>query len=240
MSEGSEPTKKKSEEGKEEKEGKKEGSKEVKEQPTTTIEETVALLTNIPGVGPKTAEKLAAAGFDTLEKVATADKEELAAAIAGLSVSKAEATIVETLDVLEKVKSGALDLSGKSKSKRKKAPEPEPDIHQLDPMKAVDKAEERTKLVTGYDKEKAAIGIPVGPKWLSKFERARIIGARALQVSMGAPVLIDMKTAPKGRFGFAEAELKSGALPMTVRRSRPTGESFDIPLSTLLANTRLD
>ncbi|MHA1943927.1 MAG: DNA-directed RNA polymerase subunit K, partial [Candidatus Thorarchaeota archaeon] len=63
---------------------------------------------------------------------------------------------------------------------------------------------------------------------------------RALQVSMGAPVLIDMKTAPKGRFGFAEAELKSGVLPMTVRRSLPTGETFDIPLSTLLANTRLD
>ncbi len=226
MSEGSEP--------------KKNGSEEGEKEPTTTIEETVALLTNIPGVGPKTAEKLAAAGFDTLEKVATADKEELAAAVAGLSVAKAEATIVETVDVLEKVKSGALDLSGKSKSKRKKAPEPEPDRHKLEPMEAVDRAEERKQLVTGYDKEKAEMGIPVGPKWLTKFEKARIIGARALQVSMGAPVLIDMKTAPKGRFGFAEAELKSGALPMTVRRTLPTGESFDIPLSILLQSTRLD
>ncbi len=226
MSEGSEP--------------KKSGSEEGEEEPTTTIEETVALLTNIPGVGPKTAEKLAAAGFDTLEKVATADKEELAAAVAGLSVAKAEATIVETLDVLEKVRSGALDLSGKSKSKRKKVPEPEPDRHKLEPMEVVDKAEERGQLVTGYDKEKAEMGIPVGPKWLTKFEKARIIGARALQVSMGAPVLIDMKTAPKGRFGFAEAELKSGALPMTVRRTLPTGESFDIPLSILLKSTRLD
>lgn len=221
-------------------ETKKNGSKEGEKEPTTTIEDTVALLTNIPGVGPKTAEKLAAAGFDTLEKVATADKEELAAAVAGLSVSKAEATIVETVDVLEKVKSGALDLSGKSKSKRKKAPEPEPDKHQLDPLDAIDKAEERKKLVTGYDKEKAEMGIPIGPKWLTRFEKARIIGARALQVSMGAPVLIDMKTAPKGRFGFAEAELKSGALPMTVRRTLPTGESFDIALSLLLENTRLD
>ncbi|TET10950.1 MAG: DNA-directed RNA polymerase subunit K [Candidatus Thorarchaeota archaeon] len=226
MSEGSKP--------------KKNGSKKDEKEPTTTIEDTVALLTNIPGVGPKTAEKLAAAGFDTLEKVATADKEELAAAVAGLSVSKAEATIAETVDVLEKVKSGALDLSGKSKSKRKKAPEPEPDKHQLDPLDAIDKAEERTKLVTGYDKEKAEMGIPVGPKWLTRFEKARIIGARALQVSMGAPILIDVKTAPKGRFAFAEAELKSGALPMTVRRSLPTGEAFNIPLSLLLENTRLD
>lgn len=248
MSKGSEPKKTKSKKSKEESsetpekvvDKTEESKEEPKEAPSTTIEETVAMLTNIPGVGPKTAEKLAAAGYDTLEKVATADKEELAAAVAGLSVSKAEATIVETVDVLEKVKSGVLDLSGKAKSKRKKAPEPEPDRHELDPLEAIDKAEERKKLVTGYDKEKEAMGIPVGPKWLTRFEKARIIGARALQVSMGAPVLIDMKTAPKGRFGFAEAELMSGALPMTVRRTLPTGESFDIALSILLENTRSD
>ena len=229
MSEDSEPKKNVSEK-----------AEEGQEEPTTTIEENVAVLTNIPGVGPKTGEKLIASGYDTLEKVATADKEELAAAVAGLSVAKAEAIIVEAEDVLEKVKSGVLDLSGKAKSKRKKAPEPEPDRHELTPLEAVDKAEERKKLITGYDVEKEEMGIPVGPKWLTKFEKARIIGARALQVSMGAPVLIDMKTAPKGRFGFAEAELKSGALPMTVRRTLPTGESFDIPLSILLKNTRLD
>ncbi|MFW9787002.1 MAG: DNA-directed RNA polymerase subunit K [Candidatus Thorarchaeota archaeon] len=213
---------------------------EAEESAEPTIEQIVALLTNIPGVGPKTAEKLGAAGFDTLEKVVEADKEELAAAVAGLSVAKAEATISEAADLLEKVKSGEIDLSGKTKSKRKKAPEPEPDRHTLEPIKAIARAEERTRLVTGYDQEKQAMGIPVGPKWLTKFEKARIIGARALQISMGAPVLIDMKNAPKGRFGFAEAELRSGVLPMTVRRTLPTGESYDIPLSTLLQSTRLD
>ena len=224
-----------------------EGSKPPKEEETeteeseeTTIEDIVALLTNIPGVGPKTAEKLGASGYDTLEKVVKADKEELAAAVAGLSVAKAEATIAEAADLLEKVKSGAVDLTGKWKSKRKKAAEPEPEKHELEPIETVARAEERKRLVTGYDEEKAAMGIPVGPKWLTKFEKARIIGARALQISMGAPVLIDIKTAPKGRFGFAEAELKSGILPMTVRRTLPTGEFYDIPLSILLKNTRLD
>ena len=234
MSEDSEPQKD------DQKKAKKEDPKEAKEPKAPTIESIVALLTNIPGVGPKTAEKLGAAGFDTLEKVVEADKEELAAAVAGLSVAKAEATIEEAAGLLEKVKSGEVDLSGKSKSKRKKAPEPEPDRHELDPIEAIAKAEERKKLVTGYDEEKLAIGIPVGPKWLTKFEKARIIGARALQISMGAPVLIDTKTAPKGRFGFAEAELRSGVLPMTVRRTLPTGLSHDIPLSILLKNTRLD
>ncbi len=224
MSEGSEPPKDVQEEAEEE----------------SAIEEIVALLTNIPGVGPKTAEKLGAAGFDTLEKVVEADKEELAAAVAGLSVAKAEATIAEAADLLEKVKSGAIDLTGKGRSKRKKAPEPEPDKHELEPIAAIARAEERKRLVTGYDQEKAAMGIPIGPKWLTRFEKARIIGARALQISMGAPVLIDMKTAPKGRFGFAEAELRAGVLPMTVRRTLPTGEFHDIALSILLKNTRLD
>jgi DNA-directed RNA polymerase subunit K/omega len=226
MSEGSEPPK--------------EEPKKAEEPEEPTIENIVALLTNIPGVGPKTAEKLGAAGFDTLEKVVEADKEELAAAVAGLSVAKAEATIAEAASLLEKVKSGEVDLSGKSKSKRKKAAEPEPDRHELDPIKAIAKAEERKRLVTGYDEEKAAMGIPIGPKWLTRFEKARIIGARALQISMGAPVLIDTKTAPKGRFGFAEAELRAGVLPMTVRRTLPTGVYHDIALSILLKNTRLD
>lgn len=226
MSEGSKPPK--------------EAQEEAEKPSEPTIEEIVALLTNIPGVGPKTAEKLGAAGFDTLEKVVKADKEELAAAVAGLSVAKAEATIAEAADLLEKVKSGAVDLTGKWKSKRKKAAEPEPDKHELEPIEAMARAEERTRLVTGYDEEKAAMGIPIGPKWLTRFEKARIIGARALQISMGAPVMIDTKTAPKGRFGFAEAELRAGALPMTVRRTLPTGESHDIALSLLLENTRLD
>jgi len=226
MSEGSKPPK--------------EEQEEAEEAAESTIEEIVALLTNIPGVGPKTAEKLGAAGFDTLEKVVEADKEELAAAVAGLSVAKAEATIAEAVVLFEKVKSGAIDLTGKWKSKRKKAPEPEPDKHELQPIETVAKAEERKRLVTGYDEEKKAMGIPIGPKWLTRFEKARIIGARALQISMGAPLLIDSKTAPKGRFGFAEAELRAGALPMTVRRTLPTGESHDIALSILLKNTRLD
>jgi len=226
MSEGSKPPK--------------EEQEEAEESAESTIEEIVALLTNIPGVGPKTAEKLGAAGFDTLEKVVEADKEELAAAVAGLSVAKAEATIAEAVVLFEKVKSGAIDLTGKWKSKRKKAPEPEPDKHELQPIERVAKAEERKRLVTGYDEEKKAMGIPIGPKWLTRFEKARIIGARALQISMGAPLLIDSKTAPKGRFGFAEAELRAGALPMTVRRTLPTGESHDIALSILLKNTRLD
>ncbi len=205
-----------------------------------TAEEIVGILANIPGVGPKTAEKLVEAGYNTIEKVSKAEKEALAAAVSGLSEAKAEAVIGEAFDLQEKIESGAVDLSGKSKSKRKKAPEPEPEKHDLPPIEEIIQVEERKNLITGYDQDKAAIGIHIGPKWLTKYEKARIIGARALQISMGAPILIDMKDAPTGRFAFAEAELRAGILPMTVRRTLPTSEYEDIPLSLLLKFTRLE
>jgi len=52
--------------------------------------------------------------------------------------------------------------------------------------------------------------------------------------------MIEVGSAPMGRFGFAEEELRAGVLPMTVRRTLPTGEYNDVPLSVLLKNTRLD
>ena len=53
---------------------------------------------------------------------------------------------------------------------------------------------------------------------LTRFERARIIGARSLQIAMGAPVLIDI---PKDMIDPTEIsilEFKKRAVPMTVVR----------------------
>jgi DNA-directed RNA polymerase subunit K len=50
----------------------------------------------------------------------------------------------------------------------------------------------------------------------SRYEKARIIGARALQVSYGAPVLTDTdQTEP---ILIAADEYDAGVLPFTVRR----------------------
>jgi DNA-directed RNA polymerase subunit K len=50
----------------------------------------------------------------------------------------------------------------------------------------------------------------------TRYEKARIIGARALQVSYGAPVLIDTdQTEP---ILVAAEEYDAGALPFTVDR----------------------
>ncbi|MFB6283302.1 MAG: DNA-directed RNA polymerase subunit K [Halobacteria archaeon] len=50
----------------------------------------------------------------------------------------------------------------------------------------------------------------------TRYERARIIGARALQISQGAPPLLEMDT--NNPVHIARRELREGALPITVRR----------------------
>ncbi|MDY6779619.1 MAG: DNA-directed RNA polymerase subunit K [Halobacteria archaeon] len=50
----------------------------------------------------------------------------------------------------------------------------------------------------------------------TRYERARIIGARALQISQGAPPLIDIDT--NNPVHIAREEFESGVLPITVRR----------------------
>ncbi len=52
----------------------------------------------------------------------------------------------------------------------------------------------------------------------NKYERARIISARALQISMDAPILVKV---PKGEFNpinIARMELKEDLMPITIKR----------------------
>ncbi|RXE55216.1 DNA-directed RNA polymerase subunit K [Methanoculleus taiwanensis] len=50
----------------------------------------------------------------------------------------------------------------------------------------------------------------------TRYERARIIGARALQISMGAPLLIN--TAKNEPLEIALEEFECGVIPITVKR----------------------
>ena len=64
--------------------------------------------------------------------------------------------------------------------------------------------------------------VKVGPDRLTRFERARIVGARALQLSMGAPVLLAMEGLEnKSPLVISETELRSKVLPLSIRRENP-------------------
>ena len=84
---------------------------------------------------------------------------------------------------------------------------------------------------------KATVAL-IGPKKLTRFERARIVGARALQLSMGAPVLLDVPTTIRSPIELGELELQEGVLPISIRRALPDGTSLNIPLRILLEGER--
>lgn len=54
---------------------------------------------------------------------------------------------------------------------------------------------------------------------ITRFELTRIISARALQVSMGAPILV--KTKKHDPKIIAKEEFEAGVLPITVKRELP-------------------
>lgn len=61
---------------------------------------------------------------------------------------------------------------------------------------------------------------------LTKYERARMIGSRALQISMGAPFLVKLSDKELESIGYnpieiAKIELDRGVLPIAIRRPLP-------------------
>jgi len=76
--------------------------------------------------------------------------------------------------------------------------------------------------------------IVVGPPKITRFEKARIVGARSLQISMGAPILVSADEGYSSPIDIGMKELEAGILPMTIRRTLPDGTFQDIPLKWLL------
>jgi DNA-directed RNA polymerase subunit K len=52
----------------------------------------------------------------------------------------------------------------------------------------------------------------------TKYEKARIIGARALQLAYGAPPLIDVPEGISNPLDLAELEFEKDAIPITIIR----------------------
>jgi DNA-directed RNA polymerase subunit K len=54
----------------------------------------------------------------------------------------------------------------------------------------------------------------------TRFEKARIVGARALQLSMGAPPLIEMPPEVRNPVQVSMREYEANAIPLTVQRNK--------------------
>ena len=72
--------------------------------------------------------------------------------------------------------------------------------------------------------------IMIGPPTLTRFEKARILGARALQLSLGAPPFIAISKDVATSLDLAYAELEKRVIPITIRRVLPNGDFQNIPI----------
>jgi len=59
----------------------------------------------------------------------------------------------------------------------------------------------------------------------TRFEIARIIRARALQISLGAPVLMNIDST-KSAFDIAKIEFDNSLIPLTVKRKMPRKRKY--------------
>mgnify|MGYP001772633655 CR=1 FL=1 len=78
--------------------------------------------------------------------------------------------------------------------------------------------------------------IRIGPPYLTRYERAKIIGLRALQLDYGAFPLADVEAARLRRdpIEIARYELDHGLLPLSIVRHTPSGKVQVIPIRLLV------
>ncbi|KAG7562539.1 hypothetical protein FFLO_02013 [Filobasidium floriforme] len=84
-------------------------------------------------------------------------------------------------------------------------------------------------------KESVANADRVTTPYLTKYERARILGTRALQISMNAPVLVQLEgeTDP---LEIAKKELRFKKIPLVIRRYLPDNSYEEWKVSELIIN----
>ena len=63
--------------------------------------------------------------------------------------------------------------------------------------------------------------------FLTKYEKARVIGARALQISKNAPILVNLNPGESDPILIAEKELRESRIPFIIRRFLPDGSYED-------------
>ncbi|TFK36929.1 RNA polymerase, subunit omega/K/RPB6 [Crucibulum laeve] len=77
--------------------------------------------------------------------------------------------------------------------------------------------------------------VRVTTPYLTKYERARILGTRALQISMNAPVLVPLD-GETDALQIAIKELSQRKIPLIIRRYLPDGSFEDWSVSELISD----
>jgi len=99
-------------------------------------------------------------------------------------------------------------------------------IKEIEAREVVETIEEHEPIEIPCEKNK----ITIGPPTLTRFEKARIMGARALQLSLGAPPFIPIPKTARISLDIAMEELEQRVIPITIRRVLPNGDYQNIPI----------
>ncbi|KAG6335921.1 hypothetical protein ID866_3175 [Astraeus odoratus] len=86
----------------------------------------------------------------------------------------------------------------------------------------------------GLQGERQPNKVRVTTPYLTKYERARILGTRALQISMNAPVLVPLD-GETDALQIAIKELSQRKIPLIIRRYLPDGSFEDWSVSELIS-----
>ncbi|KAG9412061.1 DNA-directed RNA polymerases I, II, and III subunit RPABC2 [Aphanomyces cochlioides] len=91
--------------------------------------------------------------------------------------------------------------------------------------------EDRVEILNEGEKQPNANRITT--RYMTKYERARVLGTRALQISMNAPVMVDIQgeTDP---LKIAMKELAERKIPIIIRRYLPDGSYEDWSIDELI------
>ncbi|NWJ29520.1 DNA-directed RNA polymerase subunit K [Marine Group I thaumarchaeote] len=100
-------------------------------------------------------------------------------------------------------------------------------IKEIENREVIDKVKEHEPEEIPCKKGK----ITIGPPTLTKYEKARIMGARALQLSLGAPPFIPIPKNARISLDISMEELEQRVIPITIRRVLPNGDFQNIPIN---------
>ncbi|KZT36600.1 RNA polymerase Rpb6 [Sistotremastrum suecicum HHB10207 ss-3] len=89
--------------------------------------------------------------------------------------------------------------------------------------------------VVGMRGEKQPNKVRITTPYLTKYERARVLGTRALQISMNAPVLVPLD-GESDALQIAIKELSQRKIPLIIRRYLPDGSFEDWKVSELISD----
>jgi DNA-directed RNA polymerase I, II, and III subunit RPABC2 len=141
--------------------------------------------------------------------------------------------VVETVEAEVTEEDGEKAVIKKEKKAKKGDLSPEELAEQERLQKIIDAREiiEIDPIHVPIEYETTAKGkIMIGPPTLTRFEKARILGARALQLSLGAPPFIPIPKEVATSLDLAYTELEKRVIPITIRRVLPNGDFQNISI----------